>query len=370
MASIFKSTANRIPELDGIRGLALIMVLIYHLINNQILLTDNPSQFEIIIRKLSYFTWSALDLFFVLSGYLIAKVLIENKSSENYFRTFYIRRILRIMPLFYLLLLCYYILRTTGIADPEGFLFNNELPLWSYFVYIQNYMMAYSGTYGAKILTPTWSLGLDEQFYLLLPAILYFFKKEWIPYAVVPLIIAAPIFRASTDMFYMKILPFQMRMDGLFIGVLLAYFVCEKELLRRTIGKGKLILAVILVLLTLIFFLTYFNKIGELNHSLFNVVFALLILSAISFRKGLLSKLLSSRVLQFFGFVSYGTYLFHQFISGILHATILNQQPRLSNLADFGVTMLTLVLSILVGFLLHLYIEKPLIKLGHVIKYN
>jgi peptidoglycan/LPS O-acetylase OafA/YrhL len=370
MSTIFNNNSKRIAELDGIRGVALLMVLIYHLINNTILITYKPSFFEVALRKSTFFTWSALDLFFVLSGYLIAKILIENRGSKRFFYVFYFRRIIRIMPLFYLLLVCYIILKQTGIQDPEGFLFANELPLWSYFSYIQNYMMAFSDTYGSRIITPTWSLGIDEQFYLFLPFIIYFFKKKWIPFIVIPLIIAAPIFRASTDLYYMKILPFQMRMDGLFVGVLLAYLVCEKDLVNRIKGKSKIIFAAVVLLLGFIFFLTYFRKIGVLDHSLFNIVFALLILSAISFRNSIYCKILSSKFLQFFGFVSYGTYLFHQFISGILHAVILNQQPRLENMMDVWVTLITVVLSLFVGYVLHVKIEKPLINIGHRLKYN
>ncbi len=362
--------ARRIPELDGIRGIALLMVLVYHLVNNQLLLSHGLSSLALFIRKATYFTWSALDLFFVLSGYLIAKILIENRDSKRFFGVFYLRRILRILPLFYFLLLCYVLLKQTGINDPEGFLFGNELPLWSYFAYLQNYMMAYSATYGAKILTPTWSLGVDEQFYLILPFIIYFFKKKWIPYLVIPLILAAPVFRASTDMFYMKILPFQMRMDALFVGVLLAYFVTEKDLINKVQGKSKLVFGSMIVLLASILILTHFQWIGAINHSLFNLVFALAVLAAVSYKKGWYSAILSSKALQFFGFISYGTYLFHQFISGILHALILNQKPRLNNWEDLAVTALTLALSVLVGYLLHVLVERPLINFAHRFKYR
>lgn len=370
MSSIFKFKSNRILELDGLRGFALLMVLTYHLINNQILLTRDPSFFEIALRKSTYFTWSALDLFFVISGYLIANILIGNRNSSKYFKVFYFRRILRILPLFYLLLVCYVILKQTNINDPEGFLFANELPLWSYFAYIQNYMMAFHDTYGPKIITPTWSLGVDEQFYVVLPTVIFLFKKKWIPYLVIPLIIAAPIFRASTDSYYMAILPFQMRMDSLFTGVLLAYFVCEKDLIERARSKSKQVFVLILLLLISIFILTYTHTIGVLGHTLFSLVFALLILSAITYRNGIYALILRNKLLRFLGLISYGVYLFHQFISGILHAVILNQQPRLSNWADIGVTTLTLALSLLVGYILHVIIEKPLINFGHRFKYN
>ncbi len=370
MSSIYKFTSNRIPELDGIRGIALLMVLTYHFINNQLLLAEDPSALAIFIRKATFFTWSALDLFFVLSGFLIGKILIEHQKTKQLFFVFYFRRILRILPLFYLLLFCYVLLRYSGINDPEGFLFGNELPLWSYFVYVQNYMMVFSGTYGPRILTPTWSLGVDEQFYLILPFIIFLFKKKWLPYLLLPLIIAAPVLRAATDSFFMKILPFHTRMDGLFLGVLLAYLVCEHNLIARVQKKSKLVFSILVLLLLSIFLLTHYRSIGALDHSLFNVVFALLILSAISFRKGYYSKILSSKLLKFFGFVSYGTYLFHQFISGILHASLLNQQPKLNNIEDLAVTVLSLILALFIGYVLHLKVEKPLIQFGHRFKYR
>lgn len=370
MFKIFKSSKSRIPELDGLRGLALLMVLTYHLVNNPILLIPSTSILEKVILKTTYFTYSALDLFFVISGYLIAKILIENRGSPKFFKVFYLRRVLRILPLFYLLLACYVLLKQSGINDPEGFLFGNELPIWSYFAYIPNYMMAYSETYGSRILTPTWSLGVDEQFYLIAPAIIFLFKKKWIPYLVIPLIIAAPFFRASTDLYYMKILPFQMRMDSLFVGVLLAYFVCECDLVNRLKKQGLLVFILILSISLIIIGLTYKHKIGVLDHSLFNFLYAIILIAIICFRKGFVGKLLRLKAFQFLGLISYGVYLFHQFISGILHAVLLNQQPRLNNLNDLGVMLLALILSILLGYVLHILIEKPLIKLGHKFKYN
>ncbi len=370
MASIFKYKESRIPQIDGLRGFALLMVLAYHMINNPILFVYQPNVLQVVLRKFTYFTYGALDLFFVLSGYLIAKILIENKHSKSFFKVFYGRRLLRILPLFYLLLVIYLVLRSIGMNDPEGFLFGNELPMWSYFAYVPNYMMAFSNSYGAKILTPTWSLGVDEQFYLVAPAIIFLFKKKWIPYFVIPLIIAAPIFRASTDLYYMKILPFQMRMDSLFIGVLLAYLVCEMDLIALTKKKVMLLTGCIILVGLAILLLTYTRTIGVLDHSLFNLFYVLIVLYIISVENSFLVKVLKQKWLRLFGFISYGVYLFHQVISGLLHAIILDQKPRLNNLEDLGVMLIAFILSIGFGYLLHILIEKPLINFGHKFKYN
>ena len=194
MLSIFKFDSPRIPSLDGYRGFALLMILVFHYVNNQIILTENPSFFIIQLSKITSFTGTALDLFFILSGFLIGSILLKNKRSSTYFRVFYLRRLLRIVPVFFLLLLTYAGLRQLNIYDPDGFLFANELPIWTYFSFIQNYVMAFSDTYGARVLTPTWSLAMEEQFYLILPTMVFFVRRKLLPYIFVLLIVAAPIF--------------------------------------------------------------------------------------------------------------------------------------------------------------------------------
>ena len=102
---------SRIKQLDGLRGLAVLFVVAFHYINNQISngLVDQQSAttFQKILLKATYFGWVGVDLFFVLSGFLIGSILLRNKKSINLFKTFYIRRFVRIIPIYYLLLLVF-----------------------------------------------------------------------------------------------------------------------------------------------------------------------------------------------------------------------------------------------------------------------
>ena len=91
---------TRIPELDGLRGCAILLILIWHYFQNQ--LSYELGWPIVYLRKLIGFTWSGVDLFFVLSGFLIAGLLLDNRTSPNYFKTFYVRRVCRIFPIYYL----------------------------------------------------------------------------------------------------------------------------------------------------------------------------------------------------------------------------------------------------------------------------
>ena len=93
-----RTDSQRIIELDGLRGIGILMVVIYHYF--VVHLAGRTSIIEYIASAF-FLTWTGVDLFFVLSGFLIGSILMDHKESPNYFRTFYIRRICRIFPLYY-----------------------------------------------------------------------------------------------------------------------------------------------------------------------------------------------------------------------------------------------------------------------------
>jgi peptidoglycan/LPS O-acetylase OafA/YrhL len=104
---------KRIVELDGLRGIAVLLILYYHYAPSLLCRLDQAHPGEWPVLKYIWYshrlTWSAVDLFFVLSGFLIVGILIDMKDSKFYFKTFYIRRICRIFPLYYLMVLLYII---------------------------------------------------------------------------------------------------------------------------------------------------------------------------------------------------------------------------------------------------------------------
>ncbi len=130
----------RLPELDGICGCAILVVLLWHYVACQISATEGPAY---AVKTALSWAWSGVDLFFVLSGFLIAGILMDNRDASNYFRVFYFRRICRIFPLYYLLLGVYFVLTDLGFNRSVSFdwVAGDLLPLWSYATFTQNILM-------------------------------------------------------------------------------------------------------------------------------------------------------------------------------------------------------------------------------------
>ena len=130
---------KNIPELDGLLGTAIIMVIVFHYFSCLIVSND---PFSFVFRGLTKLAWSGVDLFFVLSGFLLGSILMENVGSKNYFKTFYIRRAFRIIPIYFVILLLFIIAFNSKLTFNE-WLINDKIPLYSYFIFIQNYLMIF-----------------------------------------------------------------------------------------------------------------------------------------------------------------------------------------------------------------------------------
>lgn len=101
--------SKRIPQLDGLRGIAILLILIWHYVVCQV--SYFPNLFCVQVIQALNFTWSGVDLFFVLSGFLIGGILLDHRKADNYFQVFYIRRICRIFPLYFLWMAIFCVLK-------------------------------------------------------------------------------------------------------------------------------------------------------------------------------------------------------------------------------------------------------------------
>ena len=157
-----------IPELDGVRGVAILLVLLFHFQGARPHLVPKPLTYPMILG------WSGVDLFFVLSGFLITGILVETRDAENYFSSFYARRVLRILPLYLVaVFLCFRVAaplaRLGGVEfDPGG-----RLEPW-YWLHASNWRSAFG--HDVEPLSHFWSLSIEEQFYLVWPMLVL-----WIP---------------------------------------------------------------------------------------------------------------------------------------------------------------------------------------------
>ena len=235
----------RQPELDGLRALAISMVLIWHYLG--VPLGGQSSVAPVLI-----FGRTGVDLFFVLSGFLITRILLETRAQPGYFAVFYMRRALRILPPYLMLLAVYFI----GLRlAPSHELFSGSVPPASYAIFLQNYAMAWLGTYGASLMAPTWSLAVEEQFYLLFPLLIWFTPTRRLPPIMYLLIVSAPIIRLATYAYsgndWSAYVWMPARTDALAVGALIAMAWMQNRLAgidARNVGYAFALLAFCIVI--------------------------------------------------------------------------------------------------------------------------
>jgi peptidoglycan/LPS O-acetylase OafA/YrhL len=218
---------RRIPELDALRGIAAIVIVVFHVR----FLESAPA------------LGTAVDLFFVLSGYLITTIILEQGRSPGFFRTFYLRRALRIWPIYYLVLFaCVALNPLLPRAEPlRGF--------WYYATYLQyvpGYWHAETPEF-SRLFLHTWTLAIEEQFYLIWPLVVVVAGKAGLRWAILPLLVIPTVMR--TYGFHRHML--FTRCDGLILGALLADIFFDRariEANRRAWFRAFLAVGVVAIL--------------------------------------------------------------------------------------------------------------------------
>jgi peptidoglycan/LPS O-acetylase OafA/YrhL len=212
---------HRIKEIDGLRAIAILLVVAWHYVGAS---ADAGS--ASLLWKTTIFGRSGVDLFFVLSGYLITSILLKNRDASNYFSTFYARRAFRILPIYYVVVGIYVVGKSFQLSHT---LFEGPIPTWTYLIGLQNFWMTFEQTYGAFWLGGTWSLAIEEQFYLAFPMLVYFLSLGNLRNVLLALMIACPLLRIWAYWYgepfagygYYFLTPF--RADNLAIGALVAW---------------------------------------------------------------------------------------------------------------------------------------------------
>ena len=220
--------AGFIPALDGLRGVAIIMVMLHHFTYfRQTTGFDGP------LGSVLAFCWSGVDLFFVLSGFLITGILLDTRRSEHYFTNFYARRILRIFPLYYLVLVLAFVVLPkfpavyavlTGQLDVPP-VEQPDAPQWQYWVFLTNVLIAERG-WVHGLVDIGWSLAIEEQFYLVWPLVIWLCPPRLVAALCAVILVAEPIARIygrahdyiSLWLYVLTVY----RLDGLAVGALLA----------------------------------------------------------------------------------------------------------------------------------------------------
>ncbi len=208
-----------IPELDGLRGLAVLGVVIYHC---------GPRLEGTWIHSAALWGWAGVNLFFVLSGFLITSILLEARSKPRYFRNFYVRRALRIWPVYVLTLTVCYANAPwfIGLSVTEAV---KAAPWLAYIFFAQNlFHLALPPAIG-----PTWSLAIEEQYYFLWAPLVRFLRRPWMLAAVLTAaLVISPLLRFA-NFRWMTLTNTLIHLDGIAVGSLLALGLYTLALSRR-----------------------------------------------------------------------------------------------------------------------------------------
>lgn len=357
-------TLSRIPAVDGLRGVAILAVLSFHFVNNQ--LVNSVTTSGLVLAKITSFGWAGVDLFFVLSGFLITSVLLEKKGSKNFFSTFFIRRIFRIIPCYYLLLVIFLLIQVVPYFASNPLLVGNKaIPMLSYFAMVHNLFMANMNNLGNDMLSITWSIGIEEQFYIIFPFLVYWVDEKKIPIVLALLIVLASVVRSQIDNWIPAYVLLPTRMDALSVGALVACFF-RHEYFNPAMKKYKYHLISLLVIDVSACAYLYFENgdLGPIRHGLFAAAFGILLLFALH-PIPVYTAVLNLKPLQWVGKISYSLYLFHYLILAVFHHVAGNSNGLvLESNSDLIVTVTALSFSFIFAWALYNWFERPLVTWG------
>ena len=325
--------AGVIPALDGLRGIAIIMVMLHHFTYYQ-----PTAGLDAQIASVLFFFWTGVDLFFVLSGFLITGILLDTRGSERYFTTFYARRTLRIFPLYSLVLFLAFVvlpefsaLQTVLIGQVEQV---NLPPQWPYWLYLTNFSIADGGWVHGWV-DVAWSLAIEEQFYLVWPLLIWLCPPRVVALLCAVILVAQPVgrvFARASDVAVLSIfvLPW-FRLDGFAIGALLA--LAQRRGLLPLLDRWSPIVVIagvagIIVCTIMGGHTWWWNRwMQQYGYSLIAITGGAMLVSAINRpADSLWPRMLSTGWLRAFGKYSYGMYLIHPPVMRAVREYVLNPQ--------------------------------------------
>jgi peptidoglycan/LPS O-acetylase OafA/YrhL len=371
-------SSRRIPELDGLRGLAIGLVLIWHYLCHP--LDPEIGAAAPFLRRSLSLTWSGVDLFFVLSGFLIGGILLDHRGAPRYFQAFYARRATRIFPLYFgWLLVAFTVLAVVPrfAAGPlPSWLFTEPVPAWCYAIFGQNFAMAMIDDFGSPWLGVTWSLAIEEQFYLLLPLLIRFLPARRLPVYLGSLALMAPVSLAALghEGGLEGYVTTPSRLDGLMLGVLLAWFLRRDDGLRWVRTHRLHLYGILTVFLAGAFWMSFVRELPAnlypYRYSWLALLYGSLLLLAVTEERGPVAALTRNRALRWLGGLAYGVYLLHQPVQYVLHWLIRDQKAHLLVPADFAVTLAALAVTLGMAVVSWRWFEKPILTIGQSVSYD
>ncbi len=329
------------------------MVVVYHIFYYPNLnYLSNINSFQ----RFTEFGRHGVPIFFVLSGFVITRILINTRENKDYFRSFYKKRILRILPLYYLFLIIFYVAYPLITEDTQRVEFTYKIPFYFYF---QNMIEVFK----IKAIGPGhyWTLSIEEHFYILWPLAVYMVKPKNLWKLIALLVIFVLTLRCFMLNAGLPIDKFTFtRIDQILFGSYLA--VLEW---RRFFDKGRNIIKIGLVgaivfpmILFFYFFTDKFHLLSEMTGQSFLGLFFFSLIGCLIFLKNdnLINKFLSSKLMLYFGRISYGIYVWHILVIMILNRYFITKILIVD-------TILPILLTIFTAHISYKYFENIFLRM-------
>ena len=356
---------TRMPELDTIRGIAVLLVLFFHGFGFRYGLGGLSGIPKLFVAA-TLPGWVGVNLFFVLSGFLITGILLESKSKTDYYRSFYIRRALRILPIYYAVLVLLAVLTRTGWV--------NRHVSWAFlglsFFYLSNITELFGVPMQFGVL---WSLAVEEHFYLLWPVAVRSLSRHRVVIAGAVICIVCPCLRAFYFIRGYNIDGYTWLVaDGLATGAVLA------ALARGPCGtRGRMwcVVSTCFVASLIMFGVGYpygiflaSRLLGmTLRETALNLFFAGTLALTLLLGTSRWEAIVNWPVLRFFGDISYCVYLIHMLVFDLEDRFMGRLFPSLSPAGHFGLMVLRFVIAatftVAIASLSRTYFENPFLHM-------
>jgi len=335
---------KNIAQLDGVRGIAILLVMLHN---------QSAKYPSLHLQPLFANGWMGVDLFFVLSGLLITGILLDTNGSASYFRDFYARRCLRIWPLYFSVLLLIFVVVPLLSPSHVHAIFERSSPWWAYPLFLQNFLnphpMMATGPLGV-----TWSLAIEEQFYLVWPLVVGYCSPALVRRIAASVICLSPVLRLYLSFHQVDLYTNVFcRLDGLMAGALLALLIRTDEFSpSKFIPRARTLLFVAVPLA----FVAEALGARWIGFSFVVVASASFVYLSLFSPATWLRRALTNRFMVYTGTISYGLYLLHKIPFDIVEALHLNLHPWLVLPVGFAACYVVAALS-------WNLLEKPFLKL-------
>ena len=361
--------APRIEELDGLRGVAVLMVVAWHYLGAT--LDPTLGFWAKATARTLILGRTGVDLFFVLSGFLITGIILaRTRPAIGFLGSFYLRRALRILPPYLILVAVFWLIVATGASNPA---FNADTPWWRHLSFTQNLWMSENARWGPDAISVTWSVAIEEQFYLVFPLLMLLLPRRAVPAMLVAAALASITWRAwvyaGPQTAFTAYVSTLARLDALAFGGVLAWAWREPRARAWLESKRRALFLVTVACLALTPALAVLIA-RDLSwhmfswaHTYLSLFYSAVLVCVLLASGTRFASLLRAKWLGFVGGISYSVYLFHPFMLSCAFL-IAGRTEHVRNWSDAAIVLAALVATLAWCTLSSRGIEKPAIRFG------